>query len=90
MIGWYYISIGWAKGILLKTICNTTWDNLLCAMAKSKKQNANESSIHIVIRLHCPKTVFVGVCRVHGVVVSAIVKFDEGTTHISKLWRSML
>ena len=53
---------------------------------KGKTQNANES-LHSVIWSHCPKTVFVGVRRVCGAVASAIARFNESTSHISKIKR---
>ena len=67
------------------------WAYLLGRMVKGKKQNDDGGhSIHSVIRSHCPKTVFVGVRRVHDAVVSAIGKLNEDTARISKLWRSLL
>ena len=58
--------------------------NLLGRMVKGKTQNANES-LHCVIWLHCPKTVFVGVRGVCGAVASAIARFNESTSHISQV-----
>ena len=50
-------------------------------MVNGKKQNANVS-LHSVLWLCCPSIVFVGVHRVHGDVVSAITRFNEGTAYI--------
>ena len=62
--------------------------NLLGRIVKGKTQNANES-LHSVIWSRCPKTVFVGVCRVCGAVASAIARFNDGTCHISQVMEKL-